>query len=89
MTGNQEVKECPIINNKLTRQDDTSPTPVGVWEKKKKAIIKIQKYAIKFFNKDLAKKHYAKERLKYFTVAELSKLEIWFKIELEKSGKNV
>lgn len=59
----------------------------GVWEKKKKSIIKIQKYAIKFFNRDLAEKHYAKERLKYFTIEELNRLEFWFKIELEKCGK--
>jgi hypothetical protein len=87
MAENQEVKKCPIINNKLTRHNDTSPTLGGVWEKKKKSIIKIQKYAIRFFNKDLAKKHYAKERLKYFTIEELRRLEFWFKIELEKSGR--
>ena len=88
MTENQQVKICPIINTKLTGQDVSSPTPGGVWEKKVKTIISIQKKAIKFFNKDLAKLHYSKERLRYLTIADLTRLDMWFKIELEKSGKS-
>ena len=87
MTENQKVTKSPIINTKLTGQNDSSPTPVGIWDKKVKSIIKIQKYAIKLFNKDLAKLHYSKDRLRYFKLADLTRLEMWFRIELEKSGK--
>jgi hypothetical protein len=87
MTENQEVKSCPIINTKLTRQDDTSPTLEGVWEKKVKSIINIQKLAIRFFNKDLAKLHYSKDRLRYLTMGDLYRLEAWFRKEIEISGK--
>lgn len=87
MTENENVTICPIINTKLTGQNNTSPTLGGVWEKKVKTIVSIQKKAIKFFNKDLAKLHYSKERLRYLTLADLIRLDMWFKIELEKSGK--
>ena len=49
MTENENITICPIINTKLTGQDDTSPTLGGVWEKKVKTIVSIQKKAIKFF----------------------------------------
>ncbi len=87
MTENQEVKKCPIINIKLIRQDDASPTPGGVWEKKVKSIIRIQKLAIKFFNRELAELHYSKDRLRYLTLGDLYRLEAWFKKEIEISGK--
>ena len=87
MIEKQVNKKCPIINTKLTGQNATSPTPGGLWEKKKKSIVKIQKYAIKLFNEDLARLHYSKDRLRYFKLTDLIRLEMWFKIELEKCGR--
>lgn len=87
VTENQGVKSCPIINIKLIRQDDTSPTLGGIAEKKLKVIINIQKRAIKLFNEEICKLHYNKERLMRHTLGELIRLQVWFSVELEKSGK--
>lgn len=80
--------KSPIINIKLTGRNDTSPTLGGIAEKKLKVIVNIQKRAIKLFNRDIAKLHYNKNRLMKHTLSELIRLQIWFKIELEKSGKS-
>jgi len=86
VTEKQIVKKCLIINNKLTRQDDT-PLLEGLAEKKLKVIVNIQKRAIKLFNENITRLHYNKKRLLKHTLSELIRLQIWFKIELEKSGK--
>jgi hypothetical protein len=88
MVDNQKVKNCLIINNKLTRQNST-PLLEGLAEKKLKVICNIQRRAIKLFNEDIARLHYNKNRLLKHTLNELIRLQIWFKVELEKSGKNV
>jgi hypothetical protein len=59
----------------------------GLAEKKLKLIINIQKRALKFYNEEVCKKYYNKERLIKFTVSELIRLQVWFTVELEKSGK--
>ena len=86
MAENQGIKKSPIINIKLSRQNST-PLLEGLAEKKLKVICNIQRRAIKLFNEDIARLHYNKKRLLRHTLNELIRLQIWFKVELEKSGK--
>ena len=89
VSENQRVTNCPIINTKLTRQNDSSPTLGGLAEKKLKLIINIQKRALKMYNEAVCRKYYNKDRLIKFTLSELIRLQVWFTIELEKCGKSI
>jgi len=57
-------------------------------EYKRELIIKIQKKAIRLFNKEVVKMHYAEKRIGQHSTENLERLDDYFTKELKKCGEN-
>jgi len=55
-------------------------------EYKKELIIRIQKKAIRLFNKEVVKMHYAEKRIGQHTTENLERLDDYFDKEIKKCG---
>ncbi len=76
----------------ITRQSDRGKqdilTPPLLAENKEKLIIKIQQKAIRLFNKEVVRLHYAKKRIGQHSTENLERLDDYFDKELKKCGES-